>query len=105
MITQISAQTGESVISEVVIHGKFLDLPVTKVSENITVINREEIRSSPATSVEEVLAQITGFDIRRRGGNGVQADISLRGSSFEQVLILVNGVRMNDSQTGHNSMS
>lgn len=105
MISQISAQTGESEISEVFIHGKFLDLPVTKVSENITVINREEIRSSPATSVEEVLAQITGFDIRRRGGNGVQADISLRGSSFEQVLILVNGVRMNDSQTGHNSMS
>lgn len=105
MISQISAQTGDSEISEVFIHGKFLDLPVTKVSENITVINREEIRSSPATSVEEVLAQITGFDIRRRGGNGVQADISLRGSSFEQVLILVNGVRMNDSQTGHNSMS
>ncbi len=102
---QFSAQTAESEISEVFIHGKFLNLPVHKVSENITVITREEIRSSPANSVEEVLAQITGFDIRRRGGNGVQADISLRGSSFEQVLILVNGVRMNDSQTGHNSMS
>ncbi len=101
----VSAQTGESEINEVFIHGKFLNLPVPKVSENITVITREEISKSPAASVEEVLAQITGFDIRRRGGNGVQADITLRGSSFEQVLILVNGVRMNDSQTGHNSMS
>ncbi len=45
------------------------------------------------------------MDIRRRGSNGVQSDISFRGSSFEQVLLLLNGVRINDSQTGHNSMN
>lgn len=103
--SQVPAQTEESEISEVVVLGRFLNLPVNKISENITVIQKAEITKSPAATVEELLAQITGFDIRRRGGNGVQADISLRGSSFEQVLILVNGVRMNDSQTGHNSMS
>lgn len=100
-----SAQEKEGSISEVTVQGKFLELPLKKVNENITVISKEEIQNSPSKSVEELLAQITGFDIRRRGGNGVQADVSLRGSSFEQVLILVNGVRMNDSQTGHNSMS
>ncbi|AYO58926.1 TonB-dependent receptor [Chryseobacterium sp. 6424] len=103
--SQILGQTDEAEIAEVVVHGKFLDMPVSKISENITVINREEIQKSPATNVDEILAQITGFDIRKRGANGVQADVSLRGSSFEQVLILVNGVRINDSQTGHNSMS
>ena len=102
---QISAQEKESSISEVTVQGKFLELPIKKVNENITVVSKEEIENSPSKSVEELLAEFTGFDIRRRGGNGVQADISLRGSSFEQVLILVNGVRMNDSQTGHNSMS
>lgn len=104
-ILQLSAQSKERKIEEVTIQGKFLNLPVKKVSENVTVITRDQIQNTPAKSVEEVLAQFTGFDIRRRGGNGVQADIALRGSSFEQVLILVNGIRMSDSQTGHNSMS
>ncbi len=104
-ILQFTAQSKESEIDEVNIQGKFLTLPVKKVNENVTVIRREQIINSPAKSVDEVLAQFTGFDIRRRGGNGVQADISLRGSSFEQVLILVNGIRMSDSQTGHNSMN
>jgi iron complex outermembrane receptor protein len=45
------------------------------------------------------------MDIRRRGANGVQSDVSFRGSSFEQVLLLINGIRMNDSQTGHNSLN
>jgi len=102
---QLAAQSKEREIEEVTIQGRFLNLPVQKVSENVTVISRAQIENAPAKSVEEVLAQYTGFDIRRRGGNGVQADISLRGSSFEQVLILVNGIRMSDSQTGHNSMN
>ncbi|MGZ5192673.1 MAG: TonB-dependent receptor [Kaistella sp.] len=104
-ILNFSAQTNEKEIDEVNIQGKFLNLPVKKVNENVTVITRDQLENSPAKSIEEVLAQFTGFDIRRRGGNGVQADISVRGSSFEQVLILVNGVRMSDSQTGHNSMN
>lgn len=105
LIINFSAQEKSSDISEVTINGKFLELPLKKVNENITVISKAEIQNSPAKSVEELLAQFTGFDIRKRGGNGVQADISIRGSSFEQVLILVNGIRINDSQTGHNSMS
>lgn len=102
---QLAAQSKEREIEEVTIQGKFLNLPVQKVSENVTVISRAQIENAPAKSIEEVLAQYSGFDIRRRGGNGVQADISLRGSSFEQVLMLVNGIRMSDSQTGHNSMN
>jgi iron complex outermembrane receptor protein len=99
------AQEKQSDISEVQIYGKFLNLPLRKVNENITVISRKEIESSPARSVDELLAEVTGIDVRRRGSNGVQSDVSIRGSSFEQVMILVNGIRMNDSQTGHNSMS
>lgn len=104
-LLNLNAQEKERGINEVIVQGKFLNLPLKKVNENITVVTRKEIENSPAKSVEEILAQFTGLDIRKRGGNGVQADISMRGSSFEQVLILVNGIRMNDSQTGHNSMS
>ena len=71
-ILQLSAQSKERKIEEVTIQGKFLNLPVKKVNENVTLISRAQIENAPAKSVEEVLAQYTGFDIRRRGSNGVR---------------------------------
>jgi len=95
----------EKQIDEVLIQGKFFETPYQKVNENIVVIQHKEIEQSPAKSIDELLQQYTGVDIRKRGGNGVLSDISIRGGSYDQVLILVNGIRMNDSQTGHNSFN
>lgn len=105
LLLKISAQEKLENIEQVFVNGKFLNLPVEKINENITIITKAEIEKSPANSIDELLQLNTGLDIRRRGSNGVQADVSIRGSSFEEVLILVNGVRMNDSQTGHNSLN
>ena len=99
------AQTDESAIDEVNLQGRFLSVPYNDVNENVTVITRQQIQNSPATSIDELLQFHSGLDIKRRGSNGVQSDITIRGSSFEQVLILVNGIRMNDSQTGHNTFN
>lgn len=99
------AQEKESTIQDVEIQSKFLNTPYKKINENIIVITKEELKRSPSFSIDEVLQQHAGIDVRRRGSNGVQSDISIRGGSFEQVLILLNGIRMNDSQTGHNSMN
>ena len=41
------------------------------------------------------------IDSRTRGPYGIQDDISMRGAPFEQTLVLLNGARMNDPQTGH----
>ena len=101
----IFAQKGEKDIDEVTVQGKIISLPYKKVNENIVIIAKEEIQNSPAKSIEELMSQFTGMDIRKRGANGVQSDISIRGGSYEQVLILINGIRMNDSQTGHNNMN
>lgn len=103
LISNVRAQ--EKGIEEVTITGKLMDLPLKKTSVNVTIIDKTQILNSAAQSVEEVLAYYTGMDIRKRGANGVQTDLSIRGSSFEQVLLLVNGIRMADSQTGHNSMN
>lgn len=98
------AQQSEENIEEVTLQGKFLSLPYKKVNENVVVILKKDIEMAAATSIDEILQQISGVDIQRRGSNGVQSDISIRGGSFEQAMILINGVRMNDSQTGHNSL-
>lgn len=92
-------------IDEVNLQGRFLSTPYNDVNENVTVITKQQIQNSPATSIDELLQFYSGLDIKRRGSNGVQSDITIRGSSFEQVLVLVNGIRMNDSQTGHNTFN
>jgi vitamin B12 transporter len=99
------AQEKTTDIENIEFQGKFISTPYKNANQNITVITREDIANSPAKSIDEVLQQVPGMDIRRRGANGVQSDIGFRGSSFEQVLLLLNGIRMNDSQTGHNSMN
>ncbi|WP_027384950.1 TonB-dependent receptor plug domain-containing protein [Epilithonimonas caeni] len=99
------AQNKEKDIDEVNLQGRFLSTPYNDVNENVVVITKQQIQNSPATSIDELLQFYSGLDIKRRGSNGVQSDITIRGSSFEQVLVLVNGIRMNDSQTGHNTFN
>lgn len=95
----------EKPIDEVVVQGKLLSLPMKKVSENVEIITKEDIKNAPANTVEDLLSFYTGIDIRKRGAGDMQGDISIRGGSFEQVLLLLNGIRMNDPQTGHNMMN
>lgn len=98
------AQEGKE-LEHVIIEGKTNSLPFSQTSQNIQIITRKQIEEIPAASIEELLSYFSGIDVRQRGAHGVQADISIRGGSFEQVLVLVNGVRMNDSQTGHNTLN
>lgn len=70
----------------------------------IKIISSEEIEKFAVSSLPELLQHIIGVDTRQRGALGVQADLNLRGSNFEQVLVCVNGVRINDPQTGHHNM-
>lgn len=69
------------------------------VARSVEVITREEIRRSPASSVADLLRWATGVEARSR--SAAQSDLAIRGSSFEQVVVLVDGVRVNDPQTGH----
>lgn len=71
----------------------------------IQVITKEELAKAPVQSLTQLLEYALNVDIRQRGDYGVQADVSIRGGSFEQCLILLNGVKMNDPQTGHHNMN
>lgn len=70
----------------------------------VTVMEREQIEASGASSLHELLAQIPGVLLRRRGVGGAQADVSVAGSHFEQTLVLINGVAVSSPQTGHLSL-
>ena len=67
----------------------------------LTVLDREEIERLPVRTVDELLDQVAGLDVRQRGTGGVQADLSIRGGTADQVLVLLNGVNVTNPQTGH----
>jgi iron complex outermembrane receptor protein len=71
---------------------------------NIQIIGQQEIENAPVQTIEDLLEYAMNVDVRQRGGQGVQADISMRGGSFEQVLVMLNGIKLNDPQTGHHNM-
>lgn len=74
---------------------------ITKTGKNVQVITAKDIQLLPVNSTDELLRVLPGIEIQSRGGFGVQSDMSLRGSTFNQVLVMVDGVRVNDPLTGH----
>jgi iron complex outermembrane receptor protein len=52
-------------------------------------------------SAVDLLRADPSLNLQARAGEGVQADLSIRGTTFEQSLVLVNGFRVNDPETGH----
>jgi iron complex outermembrane receptor protein len=71
----------------------------------MTIINAETIQNSAATNVADLLQQVAGVDIRRRGTGGAQADLYIRGGGFDQTLLLIDGIKMDDAQTGHHTLN
>ena len=53
----------------------------------------------------DLLQQVSGIDIRRRGVPGTQADLYIRGGGFDQTLLLIDGMKMDDIQTGHHILN
>ncbi len=71
-------------------------------SATVRVITREEIAAMPGVrALPDVLMTIAGIDVRRRGLNGTQADIGIRGSDFNGTLLLVDGQPATDPESGH----
>lgn len=92
-------------LNEIVISENRLQTPFNKLARNIQLVTKEDIAKMPVKSINEVLSFIAGADVRQRGPFGTQADISIDGGTFEQTLILLNGVKISDVQTAHHSMN
>ncbi|MCI2230273.1 TonB-dependent receptor [Polaribacter sp. MSW13] len=105
---QVKAQSDpikRDTLKEVIITSTRIDLPFKENSRTINVISSEEIKNSAATTVADLLQQVAGVDIRRRGTAGSQADLFIRGGGFDQTLLLIDGIKMDDSQTGHHTLN
>lgn len=95
-------QIADKNLDEVVIWAS-ADEPVNQVAKIITTITREEIGRLKPQSIQDLLSYAASVDIQTRGSHGVQADVSIRGGSFDQSAILLNGINISNPQTGHYS--
>lgn len=72
---------------------------------SVQVISSSDILRSPSPDIAGLLQSARGVDIRKRGGFGVQADVGIRGGTFDQTMVLLNGVNITDPQTGHHNLN
>ena len=91
-------------LDEVEVSAQRAPVAFSQVARIVSVIGRDEIEAAPVQSIQELLEYALSVDVRQRGAHGVQADISVRGGSFDQTLILLNGINISDPQTGHYSL-
>ena len=92
-------------LDSVTIESTRIDLPFKENSRTISIISSDVIEQSPATNLAELLQQEAGIDIRRQGIYGMQSDLYIRGGSFDQTLLLIDGIKVEDPQTGHHTLN
>ena len=102
---QTFSQEKNQQLDSIVINSSRISLPFKKNSRTINIITAKDIKNSAATNVADLLQQVTGIDIRRRGTGGGQSDLYIRGGGFDQTLLLIDGIKMDDAQTGHHTMN
>ena len=88
-------------IDQVIVSATRIPTESYKTGRSISIISADELRELPVTTVDEMLRYLPGINLNSRNDFGVQSDIGIRGSTFSQVLILVDNVRVNDPLTAH----
>ena len=86
-----------------VVLGSATPVPLAESSSSVTILPLAQGRLALATPIDRLRSDPSVF-IEQRGAGGAQDDIVLRGGSFEQTLILLNGFRIDDSQTAHHDL-
>ena len=92
-------------MDEVIVSESKIDIPFSKKYRSIEIIDSKSIIESGVNNVVDLLQQVSGIDIRRRGVPGTQADLYIRGGGFDQTLLLIDGMKMDDIQTGHHTLN
>jgi len=90
---------------EVLVVASRIPVSLAEVGRQVIVIKKEDLRQLPVRTLSEALKYFASIDLQERGSFGVQADLSMRGSTFQHVLVLVDGVRVNDLQTAHHNLN
>ena len=95
------AQEKEIELDPITITASLTPVSASKTGRNILIIKGDALQKLPVQSIDELLRYVPGVEVQSRGPMGAQADITIRGGTFQQVLVILDGIRLNDPLTGH----
>jgi len=104
LLSYLLAQTSmaqEISLDPVTVTSSLIEKRASETGRNIAVIKGDYFQNLPVHSIDDLLRYIPGVEIQARGPMGSQSDIVLRGGTFQQVLVVLDGLRLNDPNTGH----
>ncbi|MBI9072741.1 MAG: TonB-dependent receptor [Melioribacteraceae bacterium] len=104
-VSLTAQETMEHELENVVVTAGRVPSEFSEISRNVVILDPVKIGNAPVNSIQDLLQFIPGVDVRQRGTEGIQSDVSIRGGSFEQVLVLIDGIKITDPQTGHHNMN
>ena len=87
----------------VVVTGTFEPMPLDELQRSVMSLDTQQAPLLYSSDVD-YLRLDPSIDLQERAPGGVQADLSIRGSTFGQTLVLIDGLRVNDAQTGHHNL-
>lgn len=88
-------------LEEIEVTGSRVALTQSESARMVTVLSKADIQAAAVHSINDLLKFATNVDVRQRGEFGIQTDISIRGGTFDQITVLLNGVNLSNPQTGH----
>ncbi len=92
------------VLDEIVVTGTRMPQSLNKTIADTTVLNEQDIRKSGAADVSRLLRSLAGVEVAQSGGLGTTSAIYMRGTNSNQVLVLLDGVRINSATTGSTAL-
>lgn len=99
-LTTLAHAADEINLDEIVVTATRIEQPLKQTLSSTTVITQEDITNSQAADVPTILRSVAGVEIAQNGGYGKTSSLFLRGANSTQVLVLVDGVRINSATTG-----
>jgi iron complex outermembrane receptor protein len=100
-----SADTSSYVLNPVVVSAKLSSDSLDNLDRQLHIVQRIELGRLNAATLENMLEHRPALDLRQRGAWDIQSDLHLRGATFNQNSIMVDGIPMNDPQTGHHNLN
>ncbi|KAA6350913.1 iron complex outermembrane receptor protein [termite gut metagenome] len=98
---ETSKQTKVYELDEIEVTGTRVPVTEAQSAKPVMVFSRNDIQAAAVHSINDLLEYAASVDVRQRGEWGIQTDISVRGGTFDQITILLNGIAINNPQTGH----
>lgn len=87
----------------VIVTGTFLPAPLSEYDRSVESFDTQKAPLLFGSTLD-YLQLDPAVDLQQRAPNGIQADLTILGSTFSEALVMVNGLRLNDAQTSHHDM-